>query len=64
MNSYFELKDKVYLAFTYLFGDAALSFLTYVTYHVISKIRGNEKNPMMNNFGIFMALLPLAYYSV
>ena len=61
---YWEQVDKVILSYSYLFGVPALIFLTYVIYHVISKIRGNEKNPMMNNFGIFMALLPLAYYSV
>jgi len=31
---------------------------------MISKIRGNEKNALMNTFGISMALLPLVYYSV
>jgi len=64
MNSYFEMKHKVLLTFSYLFGVAALIFMTYVTYHVISKIRGNEKNALMNNFGIALALLPLVNYSV
>ena len=60
---YSEVYNKVFLTLTYLFGVAALIFLTYVTYHVISKLRGNEKNPQMNTFGIAMALLPFAYYS-
>jgi len=38
-------------------------FLVYVTYHVISKLRGNEKNVEMNNFGIFLAMLQLLAFS-
>jgi len=34
----------VYLFITLLLGVAALTFLAYVIYHVISKLRGNEKN--------------------
>ena len=33
-------------------------------YHVISKLRGNEKNWSTNNFGIYLAALGLVYYSV
>jgi len=62
--AYYELKTKLYVNFTYEFGVAALIFVTYVTYHVISKIRGNEKNGQMNNFGIQVALLGLVVYSV
>jgi len=52
------------LTFTCLYGIAALIFLANVTYHVISKIRGNEKNVQMNNLCIALALLPLFYYAV
>ena len=36
-------------------GLVTLFFLTYVIYHVISKLRGNEKNVQLNNFGIALA---------
>ena len=35
-----------------------------MTYHVISKLRGNEKNRHMNNFGVALAVLGFVYYSV
>jgi len=41
-----------------------LVIYTYVIYHLISKLRGNEKNAHMNNFGVFLALLMFVYYSV
>jgi len=41
-----------------------LIFLTYVTYHLISKLRGNEKNAQQNNFGIALAMLGLLSYSM
>ena len=43
---------------------AALIFLFSVTYHVISKLRGNEKNPQMNNFGIGLAVLGVVYMTI
>jgi len=39
-------------------------FLAYVVYHVISKIRGNEKNCKMNNYGIALAVLGLWVYTI
>jgi len=39
-------------------------FLAYVIYHVISKLRGNEKNIKMNNFGIALAALGLLFAAV
>ena len=39
-------------------------FLTYEIYHLISKLRGNEKNVRMNNFGISLAVLGVVMYSV
>jgi len=39
-------------------------FLTYVIYHMISKMRGNEKNVKMNNFGIALSLLGFWYMTV
>jgi len=41
---YFELKDTIYSWYNTELGVVALIFLTYVTYHLISKLRGNEKN--------------------
>jgi len=35
--------------------------LTYVVYHLISKMRGNEKNIKMNNYGLGVAVLGLWY---
>jgi len=61
---YYELKDTIYLFINTEFGVAALIFLTYVTYHLISKLRGNEKNLQQNNFGIALAVLGLLNYSM
>ena len=61
---YHELKDTIYLWINNENGVAALIFLTYVTYHLISKLRGNEKNAQQNNFGIALAVLGLLSYSV
>ena len=36
----------------------------YAIYHVISKVRGNEKNVQLNNFGIGLSLLILVNYSI
>ena len=36
----------------------------YVLYHVISKLRGNQKNVHMNNFGVALAVLGVAVYLV
>jgi len=60
---YLDLKDTVQDSLITIYGVAALAFLTYVIYHVISKLRGNEKNVQMNNFGIGLALLGLLVYS-
>jgi len=61
---YHELIDTIYLNENTNFGVAALIFLTYLTYHLISKVRGNEKNVQQNNFGIALAVLGLWNYSV
>ena len=47
-----------------MFGAALFILLTYVVYHVISKVRGNEKNGPMNNYGQLLAVLGFAFYSV
>jgi len=39
-------------------------FLFYITYHVISKVRDNEKNKKMNNLAIFLSFLGLVGYSI
>ena len=44
---------------TELYGVALVVFLAHVIYHTISKLRGNEKNDSMNNFGIGLALIGL-----
>jgi len=36
----------------------------YFIYHVISKIRGNEKNAKLNTFGITLSLKGLVNFSV
>ena len=59
-----ELFDRVLQYSAVLLGIGTLTCLTYVTYHVISKLRGNEKNVKMNNFGIALAVLGLFSYSV
>jgi len=46
-----------------VFGIALTIFLFYFVYHVISKVRGNEKNQKMNNFGLFLSVFGLVYYS-
>ena len=43
---------------------ALLIFVTYEIYHLISKLRGNEKNVSMNNFGVSLAVLGVVYCSV
>jgi len=43
---------------------ALLIFVTYEIYHLISKLRGNEKNVRMNNFGIALTVLGGVYCSV
>ena len=47
---YGERLSKCFWCFTCLSGVGALIFLTYVTYHVISKIRGNN-NYIHNHYG-------------
>jgi len=62
--SYYDRRDNVFLAFTIEDGAALLIFMTYVLYHVISKLRGNEKNAHMNQYGVALAVLVIASYSV
>jgi len=42
-----------------IFAVALLIVYAYVIYHLISKLRGNEKNVKMNNYGILFAVLLL-----
>ena len=63
-DAYQELRDDVYLTGTVLYGAALLIFVTYEIYHLISKLRGNEKNVRMNNFGIAVAVLGVVYFSL
>jgi len=63
-DSYFELKQDVYSTLNVEDGVALLVVYTYVIYHLISKLRGNEKNAQMNNFGVVLALLMFVYISV
>jgi len=64
LGQYRELKDEVFTIKTCLFGLALLIFLMYLIYHVISKLRGNEKNIKLNNYGIGLSLLGLVTYSL
>jgi len=64
LGQYRELRDKEDEITTWLLGLASLIFLMYLIYHVISKIRGNEKNVQLNNFGIGLSLLILVNYSI
>jgi len=64
LGQYLELRDKRDVIFTRSFGLATLISLMYLIYHVISKIRGNEKNVQLNNFGIGLSLLILVNYSI
>jgi len=43
---------------------AALIFLFSLTYHLISKLRGNEKNPQMNTYGIGLTVLGLVNMAI
>jgi len=38
--------------------------LFYVVYHLISKLRGNEKNRQLNNFGLMIACFAFISYSI
>jgi len=62
--SYYERRDNVYFAIAIEDGATLLVFVMYVLYHLISKLRGNEKNVHMNNLGVALALLGVAMYSV
>ena len=64
LGQYRELKDERFTIFTWVSGLAFLIFLMYLIYHLISKLRGNEKNVQLNNFGIGLALLMLVNYSI
>ena len=63
-DAYHDLKDDVFDTKAVLYGVALSIFVTYEIYHLISKLRGNEKNVRMNNFGIALAVLGVVYYSV
>jgi len=52
LEAYHEQLDNVYLTETVLYGAALFILWTYVIYHLISKVRGNEKNGPMNNYGL------------
>jgi len=43
----------------YGFGSVAFACWVYFIYHVISKIRGTEKNARLNTYGITLAFLGL-----
>jgi len=45
-------------------GVVVLIFLIYLTYHLISKLRGNERNVSMNTFGMMLAMLGFVDWSV
>ena len=64
LGQYRELRDEIFAIKTWLYGLAFMIFLTYLNYHVISKLRGNEKNVKLNNYGIGLSLLGLVCYSV
>jgi len=49
LDLYRKLRDLHYKWGIAIGGVSFLVFLFFVTYHVISKIRGNEKNTKMNN---------------
>ena len=36
----------------------------YIVYHTISKLRGNEKNRQLNNFGLMIACFAFTSYSI
>jgi len=38
-------------------GIVATVCLFYITYHLISKARGNEQNPSMNNYGLVASMI-------
>ena len=61
---YGELKDTVSSWIVTEYGVAVLIFLMYVTYHLISKLRGNEKNVSLNTFGIALAVLGFVNVSI
>jgi len=42
-------------------GAALTICLFYLVYHLISKARGNEKNPPLNNYGLFVAVFAFVY---
>jgi len=64
IGPYLELSDKRNAFKTWYDGLGTLIFLTYLIYHVISKIRGNEKNVQLNNYGICLSLLGLVNFSI
>ena len=64
LEPYHELLGEKDAILTWYFGLALLTLLMYVIYHLISKIRGNEKNVELNNYGIRLALVGLVGYSL
>ena len=61
---YFELSNTVYTWDVSEVGGAVLISLMYVTYRLISKLRGNERNVSLNTYGIMLAMLEFVNYSV
>ena len=61
LGPYNELTDDVLEISAIMDFIAMQIFLTYVVYHLISKMRGNEKNIKMNNYGLGVAVLGLWY---
>jgi len=59
LGQYYEHYSEVDYALAIIDFIAFLIFLAYVVYHLISKMRGNEKNVKMNNFGIALGVLGL-----
>ena len=60
----FGLDENIFIFKSFLYFAAFLVVLFFVTYHVISKLRGNEKNASMNNYGIGLSSLGLVYYAI
>ena len=64
LPEYFKRKKMSYTWKAAVFGASFLVFLFFITYHVISKIRRNEKNTNMNNQAILLSFLGLYSYAI
>jgi len=64
LGPYHELSNQRDVILAWINGLGLLIFLMYLIYHMISKIRGNEKNVQLNNYGIGLSLLGLISYSI